>query len=69
MKKCHSIEKIWYYEKITMVLYRKLCNFDLWREKHGRLPNNYETLIGNGKNYDNLPKQLKFLNKYIALEL
>ena len=34
--------------------------------KHGRLPKNRETLINNGINNDNIPKQLKFLNKYIA---
>ena len=29
----------------------------------------YETVIFNGKKYGNIPKQLQFLNKFIALEL
>ena len=39
-----AMEKLWYYGQNygtivkTMVLYRELLNFDLQREKHGRLP-------------------------------
>ena len=37
--------------------------------KTWQITKNYETLINNRKNYGNIPKRQKFVNKYIALEL
>ena len=38
------------YEEKTMVLYRKLWNFDLQRKYYGTIPKPYETLIYSPKN-------------------
>lgn len=35
-------------------------------EKHGRSPKNCQTLIYNGKKQWYTPKQMQFLNKYVA---
>ena len=37
-------------------------------KKHDRLPKPSENFTYNGKTYGNIPKQLKFLDKFIALE-
>ena len=72
------MENLWYYGKtiviwkkygtmeITMVLYRKLLIFDLPRKNHGRLPKTKKLF---GEKNDKIPKQLKILHKFIALEL
>ena len=44
-------------------------NLRFSKKKIWYLTKNHVTLIYNGKNYDNIAKQLRFLNKYIALEL
>ena len=66
--------KLWYYGKNygtrdkTMILYWELWNFDLRRKKHGRLPKTKKLwFIMKKKNYGNTTKQLKVLNKCIAL--
>ena len=59
------------YEKKTMVLckklYREIWNFT--KEKHGRLPKTRKLCLLWKKNYSDIPKYVKFLNKFIHLEL
>ena len=45
----------------------KLWYFDLTRKTHGRLAKTNKTLIYNGGKC-NMPKQMKFLSEFIALE-
>ena len=52
----------------TMVLYRELWNLDLLRKKHGRFPKVKKLSFIMEKSCGNIPKQVKFLNKLIALE-
>ena len=69
-------KNLWYYGK-TLWYNGKKCDIisktiEIWftKEKNGRLQKNYEILFYNRKkNYGNIPIQLEFLNKYIALEL
>ena len=51
-----------------MALSGKLLNFDLLRKKTiGKLPKTVKLLFIKKKNHNgNIPKQFKFLNKYIA---
>ena len=59
------MEKLWYYGKKTMVLWEKLW---LYRKNYGTM----EKTMVLWKNYGTsiyYTKTLKFLNKYIALEL
>ena len=50
----------------NVVLYKKLWNFALRKEKHGRLTKTLKLMIYNEKkNNGNIPNQ-KFINKYIA---
>ena len=54
--------KLWYYRKKTIeLLFTKEKNMVNYQK--------IRNFIYNGKNYGNIPKQLKFLNKCIALEL
>ena len=55
--------------KKTMVLYRKLLNFDLRTKKTWQITKTKETLIYYGEKNSNFPKIFKILNKFIALEL
>ena len=52
-----------------MKLYRELLSWIYKGKKHVRLPKTKKTFIYNGKkNFGNIPTQLRFLNKFIALE-
>ena len=54
--------KLWYYtENYETSIYER--KEQCWVNK------NYESVIYNGKHFANMPKQLKFLNKYIAVKL
>ena len=64
--------------KKPMVLWKKNCDtipkaMELRSttkgKKHGRLPKTQKIWFCNGNNYGNTPKQLKFLIKFVALEL
>ena len=55
--------------KKTMALYGSLWNFDLRRKQHRRLSKTMKLWFTLEKNNGNIPKQFKFLNKYIALDL
>ena len=50
-----------------MELYREPWDFE-GNNMHGRLPKTRKTVIYNGKNYCNIPKQLKSSNRFIALD-
>ena len=53
----------------TMVLYRKLWNFDLQRkQKHDRLPKTKKKIELLWKKYGNIPQQLKILKKKLQLQ-
>lgn len=53
--------------RINMVLYRKLWNYGFTKEKTWQINKNQETLIDNEKNYDIIPKQLKFCEQILYL--
>ena len=67
-------KKLLYYEQNygimhkTIVLYQELWSFNFWRKKIWLITKNKETLIYNRKINAYIPKQLKFLNKLIALK-
>ena len=53
-----------------MVLYYGTMEFSIYeRKEQCWLTNTMQPTIYNGKHFANMPKQLKFLNKYIAVKL
>ena len=66
MEKTMELErKLWYFGQNYGTI-PKTMELQFMKGKHGKLSKKLLTLIYNGKNNGDIPKQLKFLNKYIS---